>query len=71
MQFELLPGGSSIVRKFRGSWKIDDCLFDEGSSISTLDQDIKIGVPLPGVFDTFLKRISRNQVKKIVEDVRR
>jgi hypothetical protein len=74
MDFQLDPegGASGIMRKFRGRWQIRPHPRDpEHASLSTLDQDLALGIYMPPPFDRILKRISCNQVKPIFEDVKR
>ncbi|PRW58793.1 NAD(P) mitochondrial isoform A [Chlorella sorokiniana] len=74
MDFQLDPegGASGIMRKFHGRWQIRPHPRDpEHASLSTLDQDLALGIYMPPPFDRILKRISCNQVKHIFEDVKR
>lgn len=69
MRFELMPKGSSIVTKFQGEWKITPHPHDPNASISTLEQDIALGVWMPPPFDRFMKSVSCRQVRRIVQDL--
>ena len=70
MTFSLLPGGTSVVNRFQGEWKIDPHPSDpNASSISTLEQDIGLAVWIPPPLNGILKKISARQVKRIVEDL--
>ncbi|KAL4437978.1 hypothetical protein ABPG77_004199 [Micractinium sp. CCAP 211/92] len=74
MAFQLDPDGGTggIMRRFHGRWQIRPHPADpEHACMSTLDQDLALGVPMPPPFDRILKRISCNQVRKIFEDVKR
>lgn len=69
MRFELLPTrGSSIVSRFHGVWVVKPDS-DPNVSLSTLDQDIALGVWMPPPFDRILKSISARQVKRIFQDL--
>ncbi|KAI7844258.1 hypothetical protein COHA_002056 [Chlorella ohadii] len=61
-----------IMRKFHGRWQIRPHPRDpDHASLSTLDQDLALGIYMPPPFDRILKRISCNQVKHIFEDVKK
>lgn len=74
MDFQLDPegGAGGIMRRFHGRWQIRPHPADpEHACMSTLDQDLALGVYMPPPFDRILKRISCNQVRKIFDDVKR
>jgi hypothetical protein len=72
MRFELLPHAHerSIMSRFHGSWRVDPHPDRPGACISTLDQDIALGIWMPPPFDRILKAVSCRQVLRIFDDLR-
>lgn len=69
MKFSLKSGSKGVMRKFVGKWLVAPHPDDINSSITYLDQDLALGIYIPSLFDNLLKKISCNQIKKIMEDV--
>ena len=69
MRFEMIPKGGGVVTKFQGEWKIEPHPHDPNASVSTLEQDIALGVWMPPPLDKLMKSISCRQVRRIVQDL--
>ena len=55
--------GHGVMKRFHGHWHIRPHPSDpDHASLSTLDQDLALGITLPSAFDGILKSISCNQV---------
>ena len=56
--------GHGVMKRFHGHWHIRPHPSDpDHASLSTLDQDLALGITLPSAFDGILKSISCNQVR--------
>jgi hypothetical protein len=69
--FELAPGSEKkgLMRKFKGRWVIEPVPGEPGACISTIEQDVKLGIWAPGIMKGMMQKICAQQVRHTLEDL--